>query len=404
MIRSLRTAFAALLAGAAIAASPPAKAETVIIGVVGAVSSTHWPVYIGLTKGYFAAEDLKLDLVFIQSSAALAQQLTAGIHRPGAVDRLGRSDPRHRQRLAHRDRAHISRSPATSPRSLRCSASCSCGSGSRRPRDAAAVFLPPLTNHSSYPLTDSWGLALEIAAFAAAILALDRGLRWLPLWIARDRRCSGSRATARGSRPRGGLVRVPLPLARARDAVRDRRRGGAPGARCSSRRRSGAARAARERLGAVGRHVVGVHRQPLPRRVVELVRANVGFLRRGEWYTALFLVGGVLSLLLLAWRRRPSNPAGDADDARRARARRSLYVLAAPVFSAFRLELVFVPMAAYGLALARIEPSPRRGARSARTSAAAARRPRHPEASDPRRTARCGLNFGPLSARRREAG
>jgi NitT/TauT family transport system substrate-binding protein len=78
MIRSLRSAFAALLAGAAIAASPPAKAETVIVGVVGAVSSTHWPVYIGLTKGYFAAEDIKPDLVFIQSSAALAQQLTAG--------------------------------------------------------------------------------------------------------------------------------------------------------------------------------------------------------------------------------------------------------------------------------------------------------------------------------------
>jgi ABC-type nitrate/sulfonate/bicarbonate transport system substrate-binding protein len=78
MIRSLRTAFAALLAGAAIAASPPAKAETVIVGVVGAVSSTHWPVYIGLTKGYFAAEDIKPDLVFMQSSAALAQQLTAG--------------------------------------------------------------------------------------------------------------------------------------------------------------------------------------------------------------------------------------------------------------------------------------------------------------------------------------
>ena len=68
MIRSLRTAFAALLAGAAIAASPPAKAETVIIGVVGAVSSTHWPVYIGLTKGYFAAEDLKLDWMNTRSS------------------------------------------------------------------------------------------------------------------------------------------------------------------------------------------------------------------------------------------------------------------------------------------------------------------------------------------------
>ena len=115
MIRSLRTAFAALLAGAAIAASPPAKAETVIVGVVGAVSATHWPVYIGLTKGYFAAEDLKLDLVFVQSSAALVQQLTAGSHRPGAVDRPGRSDPRHRQGRADRDRAHRDAGAALCP-------------------------------------------------------------------------------------------------------------------------------------------------------------------------------------------------------------------------------------------------------------------------------------------------
>src|SRR6516162_393732 len=77
MGRSLRHALAALFTGAAIAVSP-AKAETVTVGLVGAVSSTHWPIYIGLTKGYFAAEDVKLDLVFIQSSAALVQQLTAG--------------------------------------------------------------------------------------------------------------------------------------------------------------------------------------------------------------------------------------------------------------------------------------------------------------------------------------
>src|SRR5262247_2197835 len=77
MGRSLRHALAALVAGAAIATTP-AKAETVTVGLVGAVSSTHWPIYIGLTKGYFAAEDVKLDLVFIQSSAALVQQLTAG--------------------------------------------------------------------------------------------------------------------------------------------------------------------------------------------------------------------------------------------------------------------------------------------------------------------------------------
>ena len=78
MGRSLRTAFGALLAGAAVLTAPPAKAESVTMGLVGAVSSTHWPIYIGLTKGYYAAEDLTPDLVFIQSSAALVQQLTAG--------------------------------------------------------------------------------------------------------------------------------------------------------------------------------------------------------------------------------------------------------------------------------------------------------------------------------------
>src|SRR5215831_11228022 len=68
----------AALAGAAMALTAQAKAETVTVGLVGAVSSTHWPIYIGLAKGYFAAESLTPDLVFIQSSAALVQQLTAG--------------------------------------------------------------------------------------------------------------------------------------------------------------------------------------------------------------------------------------------------------------------------------------------------------------------------------------
>src|SRR5262245_6710241 len=62
----------------AVVALAPAKAETVTVGLVGAVSSTHWPVYIGIKKGYYAAEDLNLDVVFIQSSANLVQQLTAG--------------------------------------------------------------------------------------------------------------------------------------------------------------------------------------------------------------------------------------------------------------------------------------------------------------------------------------
>ena len=47
----------------------------------------------------------------------------------------------------------------------------------------ATIFLPALTDHSSYPLTDSWGLALETAALASGFLALQRGPRWLIPWV-----------------------------------------------------------------------------------------------------------------------------------------------------------------------------------------------------------------------------
>ncbi len=70
-------AFATL--GTALALSAPARAaETVAVGLVGAVSSTHWPIYIALDQGYLDAADIKLDLVFAQSNAAMLQQLAAG--------------------------------------------------------------------------------------------------------------------------------------------------------------------------------------------------------------------------------------------------------------------------------------------------------------------------------------
>jgi ABC-type nitrate/sulfonate/bicarbonate transport system substrate-binding protein len=59
--------------------APAAQAaEAITLGTVGQASANLWPIFIGLDKGFFAAEDLKPDLVFIQSSAALSQQLTAG--------------------------------------------------------------------------------------------------------------------------------------------------------------------------------------------------------------------------------------------------------------------------------------------------------------------------------------
>ena len=67
------------------------------IGTVGSASANLWPVYIGLKKGFFAAEDLKLDIVFVaverRAGAAACRRLARHRH----VDRAGRSDPRHRQ-------------------------------------------------------------------------------------------------------------------------------------------------------------------------------------------------------------------------------------------------------------------------------------------------------------------
>jgi len=77
MTRLLR-AVAGLLLCVALTAAGAARAETVTIGLVGSTGPTHWPIHIGLKKGYYAAEDIKLDLIFIQSSNALLQQLAAG--------------------------------------------------------------------------------------------------------------------------------------------------------------------------------------------------------------------------------------------------------------------------------------------------------------------------------------
>jgi NitT/TauT family transport system substrate-binding protein len=59
-------------------ATPGRAADTVTIGTVGSASANLWPVFIGMTQGFFAAEDLKIDIVYVPSSANLIQQLTAG--------------------------------------------------------------------------------------------------------------------------------------------------------------------------------------------------------------------------------------------------------------------------------------------------------------------------------------
>src|SRR5579859_4889090 len=78
MKRLAHAALAALLA-LALAPAPAARADdTLQIGLVGAISMTHWPLLIGLKHGYYAENHLKLELIHTQSSGAVLQQLAAG--------------------------------------------------------------------------------------------------------------------------------------------------------------------------------------------------------------------------------------------------------------------------------------------------------------------------------------
>jgi hypothetical protein len=49
---------------------------------------------------------------------------------------------------------------------------------------AVCLLLPPLRAWSGHPMTDSWGLALEIGALLAGLLALERGGRSIAVWFA----------------------------------------------------------------------------------------------------------------------------------------------------------------------------------------------------------------------------
>lgn len=75
----LAHAVPAMLIALGLMLAPAAHAaDSVEVGLVGAISPTHWPVLVGLKKGFYAAENLKLDLIHAQSSGAVLQQLAAG--------------------------------------------------------------------------------------------------------------------------------------------------------------------------------------------------------------------------------------------------------------------------------------------------------------------------------------
>jgi ABC-type nitrate/sulfonate/bicarbonate transport system substrate-binding protein len=76
----LRSAAALLsiLLGCAVSAPARAQEETLTLGTVGQASANMWPTLIGIEKGFYAAEGIKPDILYVQSSAALVQQVAAG--------------------------------------------------------------------------------------------------------------------------------------------------------------------------------------------------------------------------------------------------------------------------------------------------------------------------------------
>jgi hypothetical protein len=215
---------------------------------------------------------------------------------------------------------------------------------------AVCVALPPLRSWSAQPLTDSVGVLLLALGLLAASLVLDRGLRWLPLWV--------------GSVLALGFTRdatIVLVVAAGWLALRERSRraawllaGGvlaalpAPLLFGASLRRSLALIVNDFEVpddtswGAI----LGAYPDALWR----LVREDAHSLTRVTPLTGVVIVVALAALLV---RRRGADPYFRL--LRAAAAGCLLMLLLQPNRTALRLELVFVPVLAVGLALA-VEP------------------------------------------------
>lgn len=72
-----RRRFVGLLGAASLVARPAVAADKIVGGTLGG-QAPLWPFYIAVHKGFFAAQDLDVEINFAQSGAAVTQQLTGG--------------------------------------------------------------------------------------------------------------------------------------------------------------------------------------------------------------------------------------------------------------------------------------------------------------------------------------
>ena len=208
----------------------------------------------------------------------------------------------------------------------------------------ACLFLFPLRYWSGFPLTDSFGVALESAALLCGALVIEKGPRWLPLWMLALCMLGFTRDAGvivlvgamwlaiRGRTRTGGLLAVTglLALLPAPFVFR------AP---------------LREHLA----YVVNGYRIPssaswsfvldhYPHAIKEFLRRDVSYLVHHA-LTALIVVGGLALLAILARGR------NSVDRFLRAAAVGAFaYLLLLPDYTGFRLELVVVPFVGLGIA------------------------------------------------------
>ncbi len=211
---------------------------------------------------------------------------------------------------------------------------------------AGALVLAPLIFNAGQPLTDTWGMVLEAVAATAALVSLERGRAWLLLWIA---------ALVALSLTRDTTVVVVLPAVwlalreRTRAAVELAATGvvaalpaplflGAPLRIAMAYTFSGFNPPAHSSWSWVlGQYWPNLH---------SMISANLTYLQ-GHPLTAVFLVGGYLAPFLVRAR-------GDrfVRFVRVAAVVSILLDALQPNYTEFRLELMFVPIAAAGLAIA----------------------------------------------------
>ena len=78
MMRTFGRAALAIAVATLMSVAPARAADTVTVGTVGSPSANLWPLFIGIDKGFFTAENIKVDLIYIPASADAIQQLAAG--------------------------------------------------------------------------------------------------------------------------------------------------------------------------------------------------------------------------------------------------------------------------------------------------------------------------------------